>query len=407
MEHALLSASSAGRWTVCTASPRFEAQFPETTSEYAEEGRLAHSFCELKVLKKFTTSIKPSAYKTRLNKLKKEPLYTDEMDRTSDLYVEHLTEKAMGYNSPPLVNAEVKVDFSEYVPDGFGTCDCIMIGGDMLDITDYKHGKGVPVSAEGNPQMRLYALGALKKYEPFYGGMIKRVRMTIDQPRIQSELSSETITVEELRAWGETIKPIAQTAYSGFGEFKPGDHCRFCRGKSQCRARADANTALEDFKDCILPTAKNLEQAQQSGAAAMLTNDEIGELLVRGQTLVQWYKDLEEYALNALLNGEEIAGWKVVAGRSNRTFTDTDAALAAVIAAGYDESLVYERKPKNLTRLEELMGKKEFAEKIGQYVVKPLGKPTLAPMSDKREPYSTAAADFAGAAQGETQGASS
>ncbi len=407
MEHALLSASSAGRWTVCTASPRFEAQFPETTSEYAEEGRLAHSFCELKVLKKFTTSIKPSTYKTRLNKLKKEPLYSEEMDRTSDLYVEHLTEKAMGYNSPPLVNAEVKVDFSEYVPDGFGTCDCIMIGGDMLDITDYKHGKGVPVSAEGNPQMRLYALGALKKYEPFYGGMIKRVRMTIDQPRIQSELSSETITVEELRAWGETIKPIAQTAYSGFGEFKPGDHCRFCRGKSQCRARADANTALEDFKDYILPTAKNLEQAQQSGAAAMLTNDEIGELLVRGQTLVQWYKDLEEYALNALLNGEEIAGWKVVAGRSNRTFTDTDAALAAVIAAGYDESLVYERKPKTLTGLEELMGKKEFAEKIGQYVVKPLGKPTLAPMSDKREPYSTAAADFAGAAQGETQGASS
>lgn len=410
MEHALLSASSASRWMACTASPRFEAQFPETTSEYAEEGRLAHSFCELKVLKKFTLLIKPSTYKTRLSKLKKEPLYTEEMDRTSDLYIEHLTEKAMGYNSPPLVNAEVKVDFSEYVPDGFGTCDCIMIGGDMLDITDYKHGKGVPVSAEGNPQMRLYALGALKKYEPFYGGMIKRVRMTIDQPRIQSEPVSETITIEELRAWGETIKPIAQAAYSGFGEFKPGDHCRFCRGKAQCRARADANTALEDFKDCILPTAKNIEQARNAGAndaAAMLTNDEIGDLLVRGQTLVQWYNDLEKYALNALLNGEEIAGWKVVAGRSNRTFTDTDAALAAVIAAGYDESLVYERKPKTLTGLEELMGKEEFAEKIGQYVVKPLGKPTLALMSDKREPYSTAAADFAGAAQGETQGASS
>lgn len=408
MEHALLSASSASRWLTCTASPRFEAQFPETTSEYAEEGRLAHSFCELKVLKKFTTSIKPSAYKTWLNKLKKEPLYTEEMDRTSDLYVEHLTERAMGYNSQPLVNAEVKVDFSEYVPDGFGTCDCIMIGGDMLDITDYKHGKGVPVSAEGNPQMRLYALGALKKYEPFYGGMIKRVRMTIDQPRIQSELSSETITVDELKAWGETIKPIAQMAFSGFGEFKPGDHCRFCRGKAQCRARADANTALEDFKDCLLPTAKNIEQAQQNAdAPAMLTHDEIGALLVRGQHLVQWYKDLEEFALNALLNGEEIAGWKAVAGRSNRTFSDQEAALAAVIAAGYDESLVYERKPKTLTGLEELMGKKDFAEKIGQYVVKPLGKPTLAPMSDKREPYSTAAADFSGAAQGEQTGASS
>lgn len=408
MEHALLSASSASRWMACTASPRFEAQFPEKTSEYAEEGRLAHSFCELKVLQKFTTSLNQRTYKSRLNKLKKEPLYADEMDRTSDLYIEHLTEKAMGYDSPPLVNAEVKVDFAEYVPDGFGTCDCIMIGGDMLDITDYKHGKGVPVSAEGNPQMRLYALGALKKYEPFYGGMIKRVRMTIDQPRIQSEPASETITVEELKAWGETIKPIAQMAYSGFGEFKPGDHCRFCRGKAQCRARADANTALEDFKDCILPTAKNLEQAAQcADAPAMLTHAEIGDLLVRGQGLVQWYKDLEEFALNALLNGEDIAGWKAVVGRSNRAFSDTDAAIAAVIAAGYDEALVYERKPKTLTGIENLMGKKEFAEKIGKFVVKPLGKPTLAPLSDPRDPYSTAAADFSEAAkQGEQQAAS-
>lgn len=393
MKHALLSASSAARWMACTASPRFEAQFPETTSEYAEEGRLAHSLCELKVLKKFTNSINTRTYNSRLNKLKKEPLYTEEMDRTSDLYIEHLTEKAMGYDSPPLVNAEVKVDFSEYVPDGFGTCDCIMIGGDMLDITDYKHGKGVPVSAEGNPQMRLYALGALKKYEPFYGGMIKQVRMTIDQPRIQPEPLSETITIDELKAWGETIKPIAQIAYSGFGEFKPGDHCRFCRGKAQCHARADTNTAFEDFKDCLLPTAENREKAQHGGGN-VLTNAEIGKLLVRGKDLVQWYKDLEDYALNALLNGEEIAGWKAVAGRSNRTFSDQEAALAAVIAAGYDESLVYERKPKTLMALEDLMGKKDFAEKIGQYVVKPLGKPTLAPMSDKREPYSTAAADF-------------
>ena len=384
MEHALLSASSASRWMVCTAAPRFEAQFPETTSEYAEEGRLAHSLCELKVLKKFTTSIKPSAYKTRLSKLKKEPLYTDEMERTSDLYVEHLTEKAMGYSSQPLVNAEVRVDFSEYVPDGFGTCDCIMIGGDLLDITDYKHGKGVPVSAEGNPQMRLYALGALKKYEPFYGGMIQRVRMTIDQPRIQDEPVSETLTVDELKAWGETVKPVAQMAYSGFGEFKPGDHCRFCRGKAQCRARAASNTALEDFKDFALPMAKNLEL---DGSSNILTHDEIGELLVRGKNLVQWYKELEKYALSALLNGEEIAGWKVVAGRSNREFSD--------------------QEPKTLTGLEELMGKKDFAEKLGQYVIKPPGKPTLAQLSDEREPYSSATADFAGTVQGKQSEVSS
>jgi hypothetical protein len=430
MEHALLSASAAARWLNCTAAPRYEAQFPESTSAYADEGRLAHSFCELKVIKYFTTAIKPSTFKSRLAKLKKdEQEFIDnwnkahpdkqlsaEGDRCSDLFLEHIKEKAMGYNSPPLVNAEVKVDFGEYVPDGFGTCDNIMIGGDLLDITDYKHGKGVPVSAEKNPQMRLYALGALKHYAPFYGGMIKRIRTTIFQPRAMYEddrITSETLTVEELLAWGESIKPIAQMAFSGFGEFKPdpsGDGwCRFCRGKAQCRARADAHTALEDFKDFALPTPENQMEINKGGLAGMnmppiLTNAEIGDLLIRGASLVAWYNDLEEYALAAMLRGEDIAGWKVVAGRSNRTFTDHDKAIAAVIAAGYDEALVYERKPKTLTALETLMGKKDFAEKIGEFVYKPPGKPTPARLSDKREPYSTATADFAEVAKTEVSG---
>ena len=390
-KHALLSASSASRWLKCTAAPRFEEQFPEKTSEYAEEGRLAHAICELKVIKKFTTQITPRTYTTRLNKLKKEPYYADEMDKTSDLYVEHLTEKAMTYDSKPYVAVEVQVDFAEYVPEGFGTCDCIMIGGDTLNITDYKHGKGVPVSAEGNAQMRLYALGALKRYAAIFGNTIKRVCMTIDQPRLQDEPSTETITVEDLRAWGESIKPAAAKAYMGLGEFCPGEHCRFCRGKAQCKARADINTALEEFKDCV---PQNGEKPPLFGQG-VLTDEEIGDLLIRGKELVAWYKDLEEYALNALLNGGTIPGWKAVAGRSNRTFTDTDAAIAAVIAAGYDEALVYERKPKTLTELEKLMGKTEFAAKVGEFVVKPLGKPTLAPITDKREPYSPAAADFA------------
>ncbi len=390
-QHALLSASSASRWLKCTAAPRFEEQFPEKTSEYAEEGRLAHAICELKAIKKFTTQLKPRTYTMRLNKLKKDPLYTDEMDKTSDLYIEHLTERAMTYDSAPSVAVEVQVDFAEYVPEGFGTCDCVMIGGDTLDITDYKHGKGVPVSAEDNPQMRLYALGALKRYTPIYGNTIKHVRMTIEQPRIQTEPSTEIITVGELRAWGESIKPIATKAYMGLGEFCPGEHCRFCRGKAQCKARAAINTALEEFRDCV---PQNGEKPPLFGQG-VLTDEEIGDLLVRGKELVAWYKDLEEYALNALLNGGTIPGWKAVAGRSNRTFTDTDAAIAAVIAAGYDEALVYERKPKTLTELEKLMGKAEFTAKLGAYVVKPLGKPTLAPMADKREPYSPAVADFA------------
>ena len=402
-KHALLSASSAHRWLVCTAAPRFEENLPESTSEYAEEGRLAHAICELKVLKKFTL-MTSRAYTTRLNKLKKDPLYKDEMDKTSDLYIEHLTEQAMLYDHTPTVTAEVQVDFEEYVPEGFGTCDCIMIGGDTLSITDYKHGKGVPVSAIGNPQMRLYALGALKRYAPVFGDTIKRVRMTIDQPRIASEPTTDIITVEELLAWGESIKPIAQKAFMGLGEFVPGEHCRFCRGKAQCRARANANTALEDFKDCVPASVWN-EKAEACASAGgtihgtppqLLSDAEIGNLLERGKFLVEWYKDLEEYATKALLDGRPVEGWKLVAGRSNRTFTDQDAAVAAIIGAGYDEALVYDRKPKTLSQLETMLGKADFAKIAGQFVIKPYGKPTLAPASDKREEYNRAAADFAG-----------
>ncbi len=389
--HALLSASSAARWLNCTAAPRFEEQFPENTSAYAEEGRLAHAVCELKVLRHFTASVKPRTFTARLKKLKADPLYRDEMDRTSDLYIEHLTEKAMQYAVTPNVAAEVRVDFSEYVPEGFGTCDCIMIGGDTLCITDYKHGKGVPVSAEGNPQMRLYALGALKRYRPVYGDGIRKVCMTIDQPRIRDEPSSETVPVEELMAWGESIKPIAAKAYMGLGTFCPGEHCRFCRGRVKCRARADQNTALEEFKDCV-------PRAEAADDAKVLSDAEIGDLLVRGQELVKWYKDLEDYALRTILKGGTVPGWKAVAGRSVRTFSDTDAAIDAALVAGYDRALLYESKPKTLSEIEKLMGRAEFADKLGSFVIKPPGKPTLAPFTDKRAAYSPAAADFAGVA---------
>lgn len=388
-KHALLSASASSRWLNCTAAPRFEEQFPETTSQYAEEGRIAHAMCELKVLKTFTAGIKPRSYTARINKIKEMPGYSSEMDRTSDLYIEHLSQLALSYKAKPNISPEVQVDLTGYIPNGFGTCDCIMIGGDTLSIVDYKHGKGVPVSAEGNTQMRLYALGALKRYSPVYGNSIKSIRMTIDQPRISDEVSTETISVEELLAWGESIKPIAQEAYTGPGEFVPGEHCRFCRGKEHCRARAEQYTALEEFKDCVLPGTSGDQDKR------ILSDSEIGDLLTKGAELVKWYKDLEEYALGAILKGVNIPGWKAVQGRSNRTFSDQDKAIDAVIKAGYDEALVYERKPKTLTELEKLMGKADFTEKVGAYVIKPPGKPTLAPLSDKRETYSPAAADFA------------
>jgi hypothetical protein len=214
----------------------------------------------LKALKKFTP-MGSKAYNTKLNKLKSDPLYDAEMDRASDLYIERLAEKAMSYASPPLVIAEVRVDLTAYIPEGVGTCDCVMIGGDTLDVTDFKYGKGVPVSAVSNPQTRLYALGALAKYELFYGGLIQRARMTIVRPRVQDEPLSETMTVDELKAWGESIKPLAQKAYSGFGEFVPGDHCRFCRGKAQSRG-ADFERENKKLKKNLKVATDEMKQAK-------------------------------------------------------------------------------------------------------------------------------------------------
>ena len=406
-KHALLSASSAHRWLQCTAAPLFEAQFPDGTTEYAEEGTLAHSICELYARKYFSADLTKRKFNAELKKLAAKPYYSDEMLRTAEAYVEYLKQKAMSYTETPYVTQEIRVDFSDYVPEGFGTCDCVMIGGDTLHITDYKHGKGVAVSAVENPQMRLYALGALKMFAPVYGGAIKKVSMGICQPRLSEEASEDSLTVEELTAWGESIKPIAQEAFNGPGTFCPGEHCRFCKGKAQCRSRAEQNTAFEDFKDFaiegkVAPELKELSAEAKAviGMPPMLSDAEIGDLLVRAEKLVQWYKDLQEYATSALLAGKEIPGWKLVAGRSNRAFTNTDEAFKAVIALGYDEEMLYERKPKTLTEIEGLLGKKKFAEAMAEYVTKPQGKPTLATLDDKREPYSTAASDFAGVENG-------
>lgn len=405
-EHALLSASSAHRWLACTAAPRFEEQFPNGTSDYAEEGSLAHSICELYARKHFSVMTNRK-FNSELKKLQAKPHYSDEMLKTAEKYVDYLREKAMSYPTTPYVTFEVKVDFSDYVPEGFGTCDCVMIGGDTLHITDYKHGKGVEVSAEENPQMRLYALGALKMFAPVFGDSIKKVSMGICQPRITDDESEDGMTVEELREWGESIKPRAKEAYDGPGTFCPGEHCRFCKGKAQCRARADQNTAFEDFKDFAIegkaaPELQALSPETRAviGLPPMLSDAEIGELLVRAEGLVQWYKDLCEYATQNILNGKEIPGWKVVAGKSNRAFKDVEEAFSKVIEAGYDEALLYERKPITLTGVESLLGKAKFETLLKDCVHKPLGKPTLVPLSDKREPYSTAAADFAGVKNG-------
>lgn len=395
-KHAILSPSAAHRWLHCTPAPRVEAEFPETTSEYAEEGRLAHSVCELAAKKKFTV-MNNRTYNSRLKKLKADPKWDDEMLSTAATYVEHLTEHAMRFEHAPYVALEVQVDITDYAPEAFGTCDCVMIGGDELIITDYKHGKGVPVSAQDNPQMLLYALGALKLYRPIYGDMIRRVSTYIDQPRLGS-YDGASMTVEELLAWGESIKPKAAAAFMGTGEFAPGEWCRFCRAKAKCRARANQNTALEDFKDCI-PLGQSIPMQAEYDATGFkpsncLTDEEIGTLLVRAEGLVAWYNDLKEYTLAACLNGKTIPGWKAVEGRSTRAWTDQDAALEALMAGGVEEAIIYDRVPKTLAQLEKVIGKQRFGELVGGMITKSPGKPALAAESDKRPAYNGAAADF-------------
>lgn len=393
--HAVLSASSAHRWLTCTAAPRFEEQFPEETSTYAAEGTLAHAVCEL-VARKHFTPMSTRKYNAELKKLRANDLWDEAMAKTADFYLDFLTRKAMTYGQRPYVALEVKVDLTDWIPEGFGTCDCAMIGGDTLHITDYKHGKGVVVSAEGNPQMRLYALGALAKYRPIYGDSIKFVSMAIVQPRVTEDVSEERLTVEELLAWGESIKPLAQRAFAGLGDFVPGEHCRFCRGRAQCRARAEMHTALEEFSGCVPAGRLTLDQQAARPEKDLLSDEEVADLLERGAGLIQWYEDLQAYALGAILAGKNIPGYKVIAGRSNRAFIDEERALAVLKDAGYDEAILYDRRAKSLAQLEEMLGKQTFADLLGDMVTKPQGKPKLVTAASKGEPYNTAVADFAG-----------
>lgn len=399
-EHAILSASSAARWLHCTRSPRLEETLPDTESPYAAEGTLAHAVGELKLRKKFTP-MKLSEYTRKMKKLKADPLFTAEMDRATDDYLELVTGFALAYPVEPFVAIETRLDFSQIVPEGFGTGDCVLLGGDTLHIIDLKYGKGVAVEAEGNPQLRLYALGAVLGYGMLYD--IQRVRMTIFQPRLNSTSTAE-MTRDQLLDWASfEVKPKAALAYAGEGEFIPGGWCRFCRAKALCRVRADIHTALEDFKDCV-PLGDCPGElkgpAAGVGEGTLLTDTQVGELLVRGKGLVQWYKDLEGYALDALLSGKEIPGWKAVEGRSIRRWVDMEAAFHKLLELGWAEPLLYHREPITLADVEKLLGKTQFAELCGEYVERPTGRPVLVPTEDKRPPYSTAAADFAEVSEG-------
>lgn len=385
--HALLSPSSAHRWLNCPLAPRLEATLPEKPSEYAKEGTIAHSVCEVSAKLHFK-SIKKTEYNKVIKKLKTDPLWDDEMLRTAETYVEHLSENAMHFEHEPYVAFEVRVDIADYVPDAFGKCDCIMFGGDTLIITDYKHGKGVPVSPEENPQLMLYALGALKLYKPLFGGAIKKVAIVIDQPRLNS-YEMWTCATEELLAWGESIKPKAQAAFMGFGEYHAGDWCRFCRANGICKAQAEQQTsAFDDFAGAV------------GNPQAILTPEEISAVLERGKNLAEWFKTVQEKALEMMLNGDKIPGYKVVEGRSQRAWTDQDKALEKLQSSGIERAVIYDSVPKTLAQLEKLLGKAKFDELVSEFVFKPQGKPTLALADDPRKEFNSAAADFAGVTNG-------
>lgn len=366
--HALLSPSSAHRWLHCTRAPRFEAQFPDSAGAAAAEGTLAHALGELKVRHQAAKTLTRADYQTAAAKLREHPLYTAEMERCTDAYADFVDETALGYPARPYIAVEQSLPLDDWIVEGAGTGDCIILGGGQLDIIDLKYGKGVPVSAEGNPQMRLYALGALKRYGQIF--RIDAVRMTIFQPRLES-VTSETLSREALEDWGERCKTVARTAYAGEGEFTPGDWCRFCRGKGACRAYAGKVLAVGRLK------------SPPEG----MTPEELSRALTEGAALSQWYDGVKEYALSLTLGGTEIPGWKAVEGRSIRKFRDPEKALDALRAAGYEEALLYDRKPKTLAQLESLTGKKAFEAILGPLVVRPQGAPALVPASDKREPY--------------------
>lgn len=370
--HAVLSASGAEKWLNCPPSARLEESYTDTSSPYAKEGTLAHELAEFKARNYFIETLPKRTSTSKLNKFKKDELYQNEMDEYTESYLEYIKEVAMKYPSKPYIALEKKIDFSKYVPDGYGTCDCILIHGNDMHIIDFKYGKGVPVSAENNSQLMLYALGALEAYSMLY--QIDTVHLSIFQPRIDN-ISCFEISAANLLSWavGE-VEPKAKLAYDGIGDFKAGEHCRFCKAQAQCRAKAESIISVFPVKE----------------DPALLTDDEIGLILAKAKELVSWSNAVEDYALNAILSGKEIQGWKAVEGRSVRVFSDADKAFEKIVESGTPEEMLYERKPLSLSQIEKLLGKKEFESIVSSFVIKPQGKPTLAPSDDKRPVFNKA-----------------
>jgi len=367
--HAVLSASSSERWLHCPPSARLCESYEDKGSDYAAEGTDAHELCEYKLRKALGMEAQdPTENLTWFN---------EEMSDCANGYAAYVLEQVEAAKqtcADPVVLIEQRVDFSRWVESGYGTADCIIIADGTLQIIDYKHGLGVLVSAEENPQMQCYALGALDLFDDIYD--IDSVRMTIYQPR-RDNVSTYEISKDELYRWAdEVLKPTADLAFAGDGNFLCGEWCGFCKAKHDCRARADANMELARY-DFKLPP--------------LLTDEEVEEIISRVDDLVAWATDIKEYALQQAISGKEWNGWKLVEGRSNRKYTNETAVAGAVTDAGFDP---YERKVLGVTAMQKLLGKSRFEKLLAEYIEKPQGKPTLVPESDKRPAMNTAKNDF-------------
>ncbi len=374
--HALLGPSSAAMWMACPPSARLGEKIKDTGSEYAAEGTLAHHVGELLLREKWENmdiSVDIAAAQT-------DPLYSASMLEYMKAYADFVEERMAEAHAScpdPHIFIEQRISFTDYVPHGFGTSDVVIITDGQMEVVDLKYGAGIPVSAEGNPQMRIYGLGAYLAWCWAYD--IQRVRMTIYQPRLDS-ISSDTMTVTDLLEWAEKeLKPRAALAWEGKGEFNPGEkQCKWCKAAATCRARAEYQMELAKHDFAPPPT---------------LDESEIADILTRLPEFKAWVKQLEEYAQDAAVNhGVHFPGYKVVEGRSNRKYTNEDAIADQLIRAGFSSAAIY--KPKELlgiTAMEKLVGKKKFGELAGKYIIKPEGAPTLVPLSDKRPELNTAA----------------
>ena len=373
-KHAYLSASASHRWLACPPSAKLCAQEEDRGSPYAQQGTDAHELCQYLVEKALGYDVRdPTEDLT---------WYDAEMQEAAESYCSFVMDQvaeAKKLCKDPLVCVEQTLDFSKWVEHGFGTGDCVIVADDLLHIIDMKFGVGVLVSASGedgtgNSQLKCYGLGALDTFGDLYD--IRRIKLTIFQPR-RENVDTYELTTEELLRWAdEVLAPTAKLAYEGAGDFHAGDHCQFCKIKATCRERAAYSMELARYDFAEAPT---------------LDTEEIAAILPQIDTLVAWAEDVKAYALQQALSGVRYPHFKLVEGRSIRKYSDEAAVAEVVQKAGYDP---YEKKLLGITAMTKQLGKKKFEELLSGLVIKPQGKPVLAPDTDKRPEFNTAQNDF-------------